>query len=91
VLLRDVDRVADVVAVPVRDRDDVGALGLAFVLRALRVSVQERIDVDALTRRRVEAEGGVPEPGERCLCNCGRLKTQSVARFQSFSPCSHLA
>ena len=64
VLLRDVDGVADVVAVPVRDRDDVRPLGLALVLGALRVPVQERVDVDALSARRVESEGGVPEPGQ---------------------------
>ena len=63
VLLRERDGVADVVAVPVRDRDHVDALGRLLVLGALRIPVEERVDVDALAGR-VEAEGGVSEPRE---------------------------
>src|SRR6185503_17473510 len=59
------DRVADVVVVAVRDEDQVDPLRLLLGLRALRVPVQERVDVHALPARRVEAEGGVAEPGER--------------------------
>ena len=56
VLLRELDRVADVVAVPVRERDHVDALGLLLVLGALRVPVQERVDVDAFSAGRVDAK-----------------------------------
>jgi len=64
VLLRDRNRVADVVAVAVRNGDDVGALGRCLPARTLRVPVQERVDVDPFSARRVDAKGGVPEPGE---------------------------
>jgi hypothetical protein len=50
-LLRQLERVADVVVVPVGDEDRVDALRLLLVLRALRVAVEERIDVDALAAR----------------------------------------
>jgi hypothetical protein len=62
-------RVADVVAVPVRDGDEVDALGLHLVLRALRVPVQERVDVDALAAGSVEAKRRVTEPGQREICH----------------------
>ena len=51
------------VAVPVRDRDHVDALGRLLVSRALRIPVEERVDVDALSGR-VEPEGGVSKPCE---------------------------
>ena len=69
VLLREVDGVADVVAVAVRDRDDVGALGGLLALGTLRIAVQERVDVDALAAGRVEPEGRVAEPGQRRVCH----------------------
>ena len=63
-LLCERDRVADVVAVAVREEDRVDPLGLLLRVGALRVPVQERIDVDALAARGVDAEGRMPEPGE---------------------------
>src|SRR5205807_790857 len=47
VLLGEGDRVSDVIAVPMRDRDHVDALRRLLALRALGVSVQERVDVAA--------------------------------------------
>ena len=67
VLLGQGDRVSDMIAVPVRDRDHVDALRRLLALRALGVSVQERVDVDALAVRRIHAEGSVAEPRERRL------------------------
>jgi hypothetical protein len=67
-LLRELGGVADVVAVTVGDRDDVDALGLLLAVGALRIARQERVDVDALAAGAVEAKGGVPEPGEFCVC-----------------------
>ena len=49
--------------------DRVDPLGLLLGLRALRVAVQERVDVDALAARGVDAERRVPEPGE-CRWPC---------------------
>jgi hypothetical protein len=63
VLLRERDRVAEMVAVRVRERDDVDALGRLLVLGALRVSGEEGVDVDALAAG-VEPERGVSEPCE---------------------------
>src|SRR5438045_1848485 len=63
VRLRERESVADMVAVPVRDRDYVDALGRLLVLGALRIAVEEGIDVDALAAR-IEAERGVSEPSE---------------------------
>ena len=65
VLAREVDRVADMVAVAVRDGDHVDPLGLQLALRALGVAVQERVDVDPLASGGVDPEGRVAEPGER--------------------------
>ena len=64
VLLRQLDGVADVVAVAVRERDHVDALRLELGLRTLRVSVEEGVDVDALPAGCVEAERRVTEPGQ---------------------------
>jgi hypothetical protein len=64
-LLPERDRVADVVAVTVCQRDQVDALRLPFRLGALGVPGQPRVDVDALAARAVEPEGRVSEPGER--------------------------
>jgi hypothetical protein len=63
VLLHEVERVADVVVVAVRDRDDVDALRLFLPLGALRVR-EPGVDVDPLPSRRVEAERGVAEPSQ---------------------------
>src|SRR6266487_5465514 len=63
VLACQVEGAADMVGVTVRDRDQVDALGLLLAVRTLRV-FEPGIDVDALPARRVEAEGGVAEPGE---------------------------
>ena len=54
---------ADVVAVAVRDREHVAALGLLLALRALRV-VEPGVDVDALALGAVEPVAAVSEPGE---------------------------
>ena len=62
--LRQLDGVADVVAVAVRDRDHVDALGRLLGLRRLRVAGQERVDVDALAAVGLEPERRVTEPGE---------------------------
>ena len=59
------DRVADVIAVAVRDENEVAALGLELVGRARRVAGEPGVDVDARAGRCVEAERGVPEPGQR--------------------------
>ena len=64
VLLRELDRVAEVVSVAVREGDHVDPLRLELGLRALRVPVQQGVDVDALSARRVEAEARVAEPGQ---------------------------
>src|SRR5712691_620396 len=69
VLLREVDGVADVVAVAVGDRDHVDALRRLLVRRALRVAGQERVDVDALPAGGVEPEGCMSEPGQRRVCH----------------------
>ena len=79
VLLPDVHGVADVVAVTVRDRDDVDPLGLLLVVGSLGVSVQERIDVDAFSARAVEAKARVPEPGELCVSH-SRSLTKDAAQ-----------
>jgi hypothetical protein len=62
VLFREADGVSDVVAVPMRERDDVDALRRLLALGALRIPVQERVDVDALAVRGIHAEGRVAEP-----------------------------
>ena len=54
--LRELDGVADVVAVAVRDRDHVDALGLLSASGVLRVAGQERVDVDALAAVGLEPE-----------------------------------
>ncbi len=95
VLVRKRDGVADVVAVPVRDGDDVDAFGRLLVLRALRIAVEEWIDVDALAGR-VEAEGGVSEPCEfhgaeprtwrrtvRCPRTCGTVESRGSCPWRS--------
>jgi hypothetical protein len=64
-LLAECDRVADVVAVPVREGDHVHALGLELRLGTLRVPVEERVDVDPLALWRVEAEAPVTQPRHR--------------------------
>src|SRR5205814_1631224 len=64
--LRELDGLADVVAVAVGDRDDVDPLRLLLALRALRVR-EERVDVDALAARAVESKRGVAEPREDCV------------------------
>ena len=49
--------------------------------RALRVPVQERVDVDALAARGVEPEGRVPEPGEGSVVAMpGSLEDRPTAR-----------
>ncbi len=62
--LVDRDRVTDVVAVTMGQRDQVTPLGRELRLGALRVSVQEWIDVDPLPAGRVDAERRVPQPGQ---------------------------
>ena len=61
--LCDLDRVADVVAVAVREHDQVAALGLALAVGALRVPVEEGIEVDplaaGLSRRKAECPSQV--------------------------------
>ena len=54
---------AGVVGVSVCDGDHVAAVRVLLRVRALRV-VEPGVDVDTLSARRVEAEGGVPEPGQ---------------------------
>ena len=63
VLFSQLDCVAEMVSMPVRDRDHVDALRRLLVLRALRVSSEERVYVDALAFR-LEAERCVPKPCE---------------------------
>ena len=53
-----------VVAVAMREEDQVAPLGRHFAVGALRIAAQEGIDVDPFTAGRVHAEGGVSEPGE---------------------------
>ena len=59
------DGVADVVVVAVRDQNPVDSLRLELGCRARRVARQPRIDIDPVAPRRVEAEGGMAEPGDR--------------------------
>ena len=61
-LLRQLDGLADVVGVSVRDRDHVDALGLLLRIRTLRIR-EPRVDVDTLSAGRVEPERSVPQPG----------------------------
>ena len=58
------DGVSDVVLVPVGDEDRVDPVRLELRGGARGIAGQERIDVDAVPGRRVEAEGRMPEPGE---------------------------
>src|SRR4051794_25120311 len=86
VLLRDRDGVADVVAVPVRQRDHVRAFRRLLAFRAFRVPVQERIDVDALAARGVDPERRVPEPGECGVCHAASVTMEDrPARGRTFS------
>src|SRR5437763_1305060 len=62
--LPQLDRVADVIGVAVRDDDQVDALGFSLRLRARRPR-EPRVDVDTLPFRAVETECRVPEPGQR--------------------------
>src|SRR5581483_5365524 len=64
--LHELDRVADVVRMAVRDADRVDPLGRAGVVRRLRVSGQEGVDVDPAAPVALDQERGVPEPGEGC-------------------------
>src|SRR5688572_28861613 len=57
----ELDEVADVVGVSVRERDDVHALGFLLGFRTARVR-EPRVQVDPLAARRVESEGAVAEP-----------------------------
>src|SRR5262249_40258752 len=50
--------------VPVRDADQVDALGRLLVLGAFRIPVQERVDVNAFAAGRLDAKGRVAQPGE---------------------------
>src|SRR5205814_8519859 len=63
-LLAQLDRRAGVVRMPVCDGDHVTTVRILLRVRTLWV-VEPRIDVDTLSTRCVEAEGGVPEPGQR--------------------------
>src|SRR5919197_3603072 len=65
-LLRQLHRLADVIGVAVRDRDDVDSLRLLLRVGTLRVA-EPRVDVDALLARGVEPERGVAEPRECCV------------------------
>ena len=58
------DGVPDVVVVAVRDEDQVDALGALLGLGALRIPLEERVDVDTFPARAVEAEAGVAEPSQ---------------------------
>ena len=58
--LGQVDGLADVVVVAVRERDQVDALGLPLALRAVRV-LQPGVDVDPLPSGRVDSEGRVAD------------------------------
>src|SRR6476619_5471153 len=60
----DRDGVSEVIAMTVRECDEIAPLGFELALGAFRVAVQERVDIDALTARRVDTKGGMPEPGE---------------------------
>jgi hypothetical protein len=84
--LRESDGVADVVAVAVREEDRVDALRALLRLRTARVSRQERVDVDALAARAVEAERRVPEPGESAVFrHAGTLEDHRGGR-RSWAP-----
>src|SRR5581483_11150999 len=83
-------RVADVLELvldlqPVGELDgrDDGRAVLLRVLRALRVAVQERVDVDALAARRVDAKGRMSEPGECRVSHGPRLTMRSGTRSRS--------
>src|SRR5205085_1001689 len=84
VLLRKVDGVADVVAVPVREADDVDALGLLLVLGALRIPVQERVDVHAFSAGRFDAKRRMAQPGE---CSRHAAETNERASRPAATTC----
>src|SRR5262249_10146119 len=60
----DVDGVADVVAVPVRDEDEVG-LRLVRGDDGFRIAGEERINEDVIASR-LERHGGVSQPANAC-------------------------
>src|SRR5205823_5776924 len=65
VLLRELDGVADVVAVTMREGDDIDALRRLFVLRTLWIAVQKGVDIDSLAVSGVEPKSGVSQPRQR--------------------------
>ncbi len=82
--LRQPHGVADVVVVTVCDEDRVDAVRLELGGGAARVPGQEGVDVDALARRRVDAERGVAEPGQsRRGRHAGRVDDRSPEIEQS--------
>ena len=76
-LLRQRDRVADVVAVPVGDEDQVDALRLASRSPGTSGSRSATGRRRSLAARGVEAEGRVAEPGE-CCSHGGSLEDRPV-------------
>ena len=62
--LRDRDGVAEVVAVAVRDEDEVAALRLTLALGAARIAGEKRVDVQARALLGVDSESSVAEPRE---------------------------
>ena len=58
------DRVADVIAVTVGDRDHVDVRGLPELVGCRRVAREPRVDVDLLALVALEQKRRVPEPGE---------------------------
>ena len=61
--------VAEVVAVPVREGDQVDALRRLLALGALRVAAEPGVDVDALAPGRVDPESRMSEPRNRSVCH----------------------
>jgi hypothetical protein len=50
---------ADVISVPVRDADQVAALGVLLAFRTLRVLVEPGVDIDRFSSFALEPEAGV--------------------------------
>jgi hypothetical protein len=79
VLLGQLDGVSDVVVMSVRERDHVDALRLLLGSGALRIAVQERVDVDAFAAGRLDAERRVTQPGEGSA-HAARLTNGALSR-----------
>ena len=63
-LLRNLNRIADVIEVAVGAEHDVDFLDVLLALRALGIAHDPGVDHDGLARRSLDAKRGVAQPGE---------------------------